>query len=59
MDFTSAGIGFGPNGLQAMDLIEEGFRPKYEAICVGNKSTKDQSVFFEGLLCEEGLGTQV
>lgn len=41
-----------------MDLIEEGLRPKYEAICVGNKSSKDQSVFFEGLLCEEGLGTR-
>ncbi|KAK4500147.1 hypothetical protein PRZ48_008333 [Zasmidium cellare] len=38
-----------------MDLIEEGFRPKYESICVGNKSPKDQSVFFEGLLCKEGL----
>ena len=40
-----------------MDLIEEGFRPKYEAICVGNKSTDAQHVFFEGLLLQEGLGT--
>lgn len=40
-----------------MDLLEKEFRPKYESICVGNKAEKDQSVFFEGLLCEEGLGT--
>ncbi|KAF2166412.1 hypothetical protein M409DRAFT_23052 [Zasmidium cellare ATCC 36951] len=53
---VGAGIGFGPNGLLAMDLIGEGFRPKYESICVGNKSARDQDVFFEGLLCEEGLG---
>lgn len=39
-----------------MDLLEPGFRPKYEFVCVGNKSSKDQNVFFEGLLCEEGLG---
>lgn len=54
---SSAGIGFGPNGLQALDLIEEGFRPKYEAISVGNKSANSQHVFFEGMLLEEGLGT--
>lgn len=40
----------------AMDLLEERFRPKYEAICVGNKSAMDEHIFFEGLLCEEGLG---
>ena len=55
-NLESAGIGFGPNGMLAMDLLAEGFRPKYEAICVGNKSEKDQHIFFEGLLCEEGLG---
>lgn len=52
----SAGIGFGPNGLQAMDLMEEGFRPKYEKICVGNKTKEARNVFFEGLLLREGLG---
>ena len=39
-----------------MDLIEPGFRPKYERICVGNKTADAQHVFFEGLLLEEGLG---
>lgn len=52
----SAGIGFAPNGLRAMDLIEPGFRPKYEQICVGNKPAEAQDVFFEGMLLEEGLG---
>ncbi len=53
---VGAGIGFGPNGMQAMDLIEEGFRPKYEKICIGNKPEEAQHVFFEGLLLEPGLG---
>jgi hypothetical protein len=39
-----------------MDLIEPGFRPRYEKICVGNKGAEAQDVFFEGLLLEEGLG---
>jgi hypothetical protein len=40
-----------------MDLIEEGFRSMYEAVCVGNKPADAQHVFFEGLLLQEGLGT--
>lgn len=40
-----------------MDLIEAGFRPKYEAVCVGNKPQDAQHVFFEGLLLQDGLGT--
>lgn len=39
-----------------MDLIEPEFRPRYEKICVGNKSANAQHVFFEGMLLEEGLG---
>ncbi|OSS53821.1 hypothetical protein B5807_01291 [Epicoccum nigrum] len=53
---VGAGIGFGPNGLRALDLIEPGFRPIYEEICVGNKPADAQDVFFEGLLLQEGLG---
>ncbi|KAF9770284.1 hypothetical protein IL306_012186 [Fusarium sp. DS 682] len=41
-----------------MDLIEPGFRPLYEAICVGNKGEEAQSIFFEGMLLEEGLGRE-
>lgn len=39
-----------------MDLLEAGFRAKYEKVCVGNLAVEDEDVFFEGLLCEEGLG---
>ncbi|KAF1913420.1 hypothetical protein BDU57DRAFT_355911 [Ampelomyces quisqualis] len=53
---VGAGIGFAPNGLRAMDLIEPGFRPLYEKICVGNKPADAQNIFFEGMLLEKGLG---
>lgn len=39
-----------------MDFLEVGFRAKYESVCVGNLAAEDEGVFFEGLLCEEGLG---
>ena len=39
-----------------MDLIEPRFRPLYEEICVGNKASDAQHVFFEGMLLEKGLG---
>lgn len=39
-----------------MDFLEAGFRAKYESVCVGNLAAEDEDVFFEGLLCEEGLG---
>lgn len=42
--------------MRTMDLIEPGFRPLYEAICVGNKGEDAQDIFFEGMLIEEGLG---
>ncbi|KAI4674775.1 uncharacterized protein J4E84_010381 [Alternaria hordeiaustralica] len=53
---VGAGIGFAPNGMRAMDLIEPGFRPLYERICVGNKGADKQDIFFEGMLLSEGLG---
>lgn len=53
---VGAGIGFGPNGIQALDLIEPGFRALYESVCVGNKDADAQWVFFEGLLLEPGFG---
>lgn len=42
-----------------MDLIEEGFRPKYETICVGNKPADAQDTFFEGSTIKAGLGTHI
>ncbi|QMW35016.1 hypothetical protein G4B84_010507 [Aspergillus flavus NRRL3357] len=53
---VGAGIGFAPNGMRTMDLIEPGFRPLYEKVCVGNKGENAQSIFFEGMLLEEGFG---
>ncbi|KAB8253454.1 hypothetical protein BDV35DRAFT_333808 [Aspergillus flavus] len=53
---VGAGIGFAPNGMRTMDLIEPGFRPLYERVCVGNKGENAQSIFFEGMLLEEGFG---
>lgn len=52
----SAGIGFGPNGMQALDMLEPGFRALYEGLCVGNKSDDAQWVFFEGNLIAPGFG---
>lgn len=53
----SAGIGFAPNGLRAMDLIEPGFRPLYENVSCGNKDPAANHIFFEGRLTAEGCGT--
>jgi len=45
--------------MRAMDLIEPGFRPLYEKICVGNKGADKQDIFFEGMLLSEGLGMEL
>lgn len=55
---NSAGIGFGPNGDLALDMLQEGFRAEYEKVCVGNMPGAPQDIYFEGMLLEPGLGTQ-
>jgi len=45
--------------MRAMDIIEPRFRPMYEKICVGNKGSDAQDVFFEGMLLKDGLGTHM
>jgi salicylate hydroxylase len=52
----SAGIGFGPNGDLALDMLEEGFGAEYEKVCVGNKPADAQNIYFEAMLLQEGLG---
>lgn len=42
--------------MRTMDLIEPGFRPLYENVCVGNKGERFQDIFFEGMLLEKGFG---
>lgn len=54
----SAGIGFGPNGDVALDMLQEGFRAEYDKVCVGNKPGQPQDIYYEGMLLKEGLGTQ-
>ncbi|KAL4957460.1 salicylate hydroxylase [Aspergillus filifer] len=53
---VGAGIGFGPNGDLALDMIEEGFRPKFDRVCTGNKPESKNWIYYEGMLLEEGLG---
>ena len=54
----SAGIGFGPNGDLALDMLQEGFRAQYEKVCVGNMPGEPQDIYYEGMLLQPGLGTQ-
>ncbi|EHA25750.1 hypothetical protein ASPNIDRAFT_43836 [Aspergillus niger ATCC 1015] len=56
---VGAGIGFGPNGDLALDMLQEGFRAEYEKVCVGNKPGEPQDIYYEGMLLQPGLGTQI
>lgn len=42
--------------MQALDMIEPGFRPMYEAVCSTNKGEGAEHIFFEGQLLDKGLG---
>ncbi|RGP62968.1 salicylate hydroxylase [Fusarium sporotrichioides] len=53
---VGAGTGFAPNGMRTMDLIEPGFRPLYEKVCVRNNGEDAQIILLEGMLLEEGFG---
>ncbi|KAJ5481106.1 hypothetical protein N7539_007000 [Penicillium diatomitis] len=53
---VGAEIGFSPNGMRAINLIEPTFRPLYEEICVGSKGEDAKHIFFEGMLLEPGFG---
>ncbi|KAF9888936.1 hypothetical protein FE257_008105 [Aspergillus nanangensis] len=53
---VGAGIGFGPNGDLALDMLQEGFRAEYEKVCVGHMPGKPQDIYYQGMLLEEGLG---
>lgn len=37
-------------------MIQEGFLPKFERFCIGNKPKDAQNIYFEGMLLREGLG---
>ncbi|KAL4959105.1 salicylate hydroxylase [Aspergillus stella-maris] len=53
---VGAGIGFGPNGDLALNMIEEEFRPKFDRVCIGNRPESKNCIYYEGLLLQEGLG---
>ncbi|KAL2816934.1 hypothetical protein BJX63DRAFT_130938 [Aspergillus granulosus] len=53
---VGAGIGFGPNGDLALDMLQEGFRAEYEKVCVGNMPGEPQDIYYEGMLLQPGLG---
>ncbi|KAI0135946.1 mannitol 1-phosphate dehydrogenase [Hypoxylon sp. NC0597] len=53
---VGAGIGLGPNSLNAMDLIDPGFREKYEKVKTRNERREFEHSVFDALYAEEGFG---
>ncbi|OTA55479.1 FAD/NAD(P)-binding domain-containing protein [Hypoxylon sp. EC38] len=53
---VGAGIGLGPNSLNAMDLIDPGFREKYEKVKTRNERLEFEHSVFDALYAEEGFG---
>ncbi|KAG9206323.1 hypothetical protein G6514_005049 [Epicoccum nigrum] len=53
---VGAGVGLGPNALQAMDLIDKRFREMYMKIATGNLRPEKKHVMMEAMRIEEGLG---
>lgn len=53
---VGAGVGLGPNALQAMDLIDKRFRDMYMKIATGNLRPEKKHVMMEAMRIEEGLG---
>ncbi|KAH8676134.1 hypothetical protein BX600DRAFT_479858 [Xylariales sp. PMI_506] len=51
-----AGIGFGPNSLNAIDLIDPRFREKYENAKTANERPEFEHSVFDALYAEEGFG---
>lgn len=51
-----AGIGFGPNTLNAIDLIHPDFRKKYERAKTANERSEFENCIFDALYAEEGFG---
>ncbi|KAI2465737.1 mannitol 1-phosphate dehydrogenase [Annulohypoxylon bovei var. microspora] len=53
---VGAGIGLGPNALNAMDLIDNVFREKYDKVKTQNEKPEFEHSIFDALYAEEGLG---
>ncbi|KAL4956605.1 hypothetical protein BDW69DRAFT_202869 [Aspergillus filifer] len=57
-DAIGAGIGLGPNALRAMELMDETFASRYDAIKVGNTTPAKRNEQFEILSAGEGFGVE-
>lgn len=53
---VGAGVGLGPNALQAMDMIDRRFRQRYMDIATGNLKPEKRHVMMEAMRLETGLG---
>jgi salicylate hydroxylase len=51
-----AGVGLGPNALNAMDMIDHRFREMYMGIATGNLAPEKRHVMMEAMRMEVGLG---
>lgn len=55
---VGAGVGFGPNALRAMDMIDPKLRTMYGDISSGNVTPNKHHVAMDALYTEEGFGTR-
>ncbi|KAF2832560.1 FAD/NAD(P)-binding domain-containing protein [Ophiobolus disseminans] len=53
---VGAGVGLGPNALNAMDMIDSRFRDMYMKIATGNLRPEKRHVMMEAMRLEAGLG---
>ncbi|KAL7628552.1 hypothetical protein AAE478_000067 [Parahypoxylon ruwenzoriense] len=53
---VGAGIGLGPNSLNAMDIIDPGFREQYDKVKTPNEKPDFEHSVFDALYAEEGFG---
>ncbi|KAI2776520.1 FAD/NAD(P)-binding domain-containing protein [Daldinia loculata] len=53
---VGAGIGLGPNSLNAMDVIDPRFRERYEKVKTRNEKPEFEHSIFDALYAEEGFG---
>ncbi|KAI1087708.1 mannitol 1-phosphate dehydrogenase [Rostrohypoxylon terebratum] len=53
---VGAGIGLGPNALNAMDLVDNVFREKYDEVKTQNEKSEFEHSIFDALYAEEGFG---
>ncbi|KAI0385735.1 mannitol 1-phosphate dehydrogenase [Hypomontagnella monticulosa] len=53
---VGAGIGLGPNSMNAIDLLDSRFRERYERVKTQNEKPEFEHSVFDALYAEEGFG---